>query len=108
MVSTNPLQSFDWTAINLHRAFDEWLEEVCLFLEFQKFEGEERDNNNAKAANILKKKKSWFIYFLGEEANKYIKNLIFKNAEGESIETMRTELLKWLRKYPKGAGQLRT
>ena len=43
-MSINPPQSFDWTVRNLHKAFNKWLEEVKLFFEFQKFEGEGRDS----------------------------------------------------------------
>ena len=39
MMAINPPQSFDWTVRNLHKAFNEWLEEENLFFEFQKFEG---------------------------------------------------------------------
>ena len=53
-------------------AFNEWLEEVNLFFEFQKFEGEGRDSTT-KAANVEKKKRSLFIYLLGKRVNKYTK-----------------------------------
>ena len=61
MMSINPPQSFDWTARNLHKAFNEWLEEVNLFFELQKFEGESKDYA-AKTTNVVKKKKSLFIF----------------------------------------------
>ena len=83
MMSINPLQSFDWTVRNLHKALNEWLEEVNLFFEFQKFEGEGRDN---KAANVEKKKRSLFIYLLGKKGQQIYKTLTIKNAKGETIE----------------------
>ena len=61
MMSINPFQSFDWTARNLYKAFNEWLEEVNLFFERQKFEREGKDYA-AKTANVVKKKKSLFIF----------------------------------------------
>ena len=64
-MSINPPQSFDWTVRNLHKAFNEWLEKRIFFFEFQKFEGEGRDNVT-KAANVEKKKRSLFIYLLGK------------------------------------------
>ena len=60
MISINPPQCFDWTVRNLHKAFNEWLDEVNLFFEFQKFEQEGRDSTT-KAANVEKKKKK-FVY----------------------------------------------
>ena len=46
---------------NLHKGFNEWLEEVNLFFELQKFEGVGKDYA-AKTANVVKKKKSLFIF----------------------------------------------
>ena len=85
MMSINPPQSFDWTVRNLHKAFNEWLEEVNLFFEFQKFEGEGRDSAT-KAANVEKKKRSLFIYLLGKKGQQIYKTLTIKNAKGETIE----------------------
>ena len=86
-MSINPPQSFDWTVRNLHKAFNEWLEEVNLFFffEFQKFEGEGRDSAT-KAANVEKKKRSLFIYLLGKKGQQIYKTLTIKNAKGETIE----------------------
>ena len=68
MMSINPPQSFDWTVRNLHKAFNEWLEEVNLFFEFQKFEFQKFEGDSAtKAANVEKKKRSLFIYLLGKK-----------------------------------------
>ena len=61
MMSINPPQSFDWTARNLHKTFNECHEEVNLFFELQKFEGGDKDYA-AKTANVVKKKKSLFIF----------------------------------------------
>ena len=84
-MSINPPQSFDWTVRNLHKAFNEWLEEVNLFFEFQKFEGEGRDSAT-KAANVEKKKRSLFIYLLGKKGQQIYKTLPIKNAKRETIE----------------------
>ena len=85
-MSINPPQNFDWTVRNLHKAFNEWLEEVNLFLfEFQKFEGEGRDSAT-KAANVEKKKRSLFIYLFGKKDQQIYKTLTIKNAKGETIE----------------------
>ena len=87
MMSINPPESFDWTVRNLHKAFNEWLEEVNLFFffEFQKFEEESRDSAT-KAANAEKKKRSLFIYLLGKKGQQIYKTLTIKNAKGETIE----------------------
>ena len=61
-MSINPPQNFDWTVRNSHKAFIEWLEEVNLFFEFQKFEGEGRDSAT-KAADVEKKKKVCLFTF---------------------------------------------
>ena len=84
-MSINPPQCFDWTVRNLHKAFNEWLEEVNLFFEFQKFESEGRDNTT-KATNVEKKKRSLFIYLLGKKGRQIYKTLTIKNAKGETIE----------------------
>ena len=85
MMSINPPQSFAWTVRNLHKAFTEWLEEMNLFFEFQKFEGEGRDSAT-KAANVEKKKRSLFIYLSGKKDQQIYKTLTIKNAKGETIE----------------------
>ena len=60
MMSINPPRCFDRTARNLHKIFNKWLEEVNLFFELQKFEGEGKDY----AAKTVKRRKSLFIYLL--------------------------------------------
>ena len=85
MMSINPPQSFDRTVRNLHKAFNEWLEEVNLFFEFQKFESQGRDSTT-KAANVEKKKRSLFIYLLGKKGRQIYKTLTIKNAKGGTIE----------------------
>ena len=63
MISINAPQSFDWTVRNLHKAFNEWLEEGNLFFEFQKFEEEGRDSAT-KAAKFWKEKKKFVYLFI--------------------------------------------
>jgi len=84
-MSINPPEKFDWATRNLNKAFNEWLEEVILFFEFQKFEGEGKDNA-AKAASIVKKKKSLFIYLLGKRGQQIYKTLTVKDAEGKTVD----------------------
>ena len=83
MMLINQPQSFDETARNLHKAFNEWLEEVNLFFELQKFEGEGKDYA-AKTANVLKKKKGLFIYLLGRKGQQIYLSLAVKNTKGEN------------------------
>ena len=98
MMSINQPQSFDWTVRNLHKAFNEWLEEVNLFFEFQKFESKGRDSTT-KAANVEKKKRSLFIYLLGKKGRQIYKTLTIKNAKGETIENNDEKNLKWSSKH---------
>ena len=84
-MSINPPLSFHWTVRNLYNAFNEWLEEVNLFFELQKFEGEDKDYA-AKTANIVKKKKSLFIYLFGRKGQQIYQSLTVKNAKGETVE----------------------
>ena len=104
-MSINPPQSFDWTLRNLHKAFNEWLEEVNLFFEFQKFEGEGRDSAT-KAANVEKKKRSLFIFLLGKKGQQIYKTLTIKNAKGETIENDDKKNLKWLLKHSRTTANL--
>ena len=85
MMSINPPQSFDWTVRNLHKAFNEQAEDMNLFFELQKFEGKGKDYD-AKTANVVKKKKSLFIYLFGREGQQIYWSLTVKNAKGETIE----------------------
>ena len=103
-MSINPPQSFDLTVRNLHKAFNEWLEEVNLFFEFQKFKGEGRDSTT-KAANV-EKKRSLFIYLLGKKGQQIYKTLTIKNARGETIENDDEKNLKWLSKHSRTTANL--
>ena len=60
MMLINPPQSFDWTVRNLHKAFNEWLEEVNLFLEFRNLNG--RVEIEPLKLQMLKRKKKKFVY----------------------------------------------
>ena len=62
-----------------------WLEEVNLFFELQKFEGEGKDYAS-KTANVLKKKNSLFIYLLGRKGLQICLSLAVKNTKGETVE----------------------
>ena len=62
MMSINPPQSFDWTAKNLHKAFNKWYGEVNLFCELQISEGEGKDYT-AKSASVVKKKEVCLFMF---------------------------------------------
>ena len=56
-----------------------------LFFEHQKFEGEGKDYA-AKTANVVKKKKSLFIYLLGRKGQQIYRSLTVRNAKGEMVE----------------------
>ena len=55
------------------------------FFELQKFEGEGKDYA-AKTANVVKKKKSFFIYLLGRKGQQIYWSLTVKNTKGETAE----------------------
>ena len=56
-----------------------------LFFELQKFKGEGKDYA-AKTADVVKKKKSLFIYLLGRKDPQIYWSLTVKNAKGETVE----------------------
>ena len=82
----------------MHKDFNEWLEEVNLFFEFQKFESEGRDSTS-KGANVEKKKRSLFIYLLGKKSRQIYKTLTIKNAKGETNENEDEKKIEWLSKH---------
>ena len=84
-MSINPPQSFDWTVRNLYKAFNEWLEEVNLFFELQKFKGQGKDYA-AITVNVVKKKKSLLIYLLGRKDQQIYWSLTVKNTKREMVE----------------------
>ena len=91
MMSINPPQNFDWTAINLHKVFIEWLEEVNLFFELQKFKGEGKDY--AAKTEYCKEAKE-FVYLLERKGQQIYQSLTVKNAKGETIENNNERTLK--------------
>ena len=83
----NPPQSFDWTVRNLHKAFNEWLEEVNLFffLNFRNLKVRV-EIVPLKLQMLKRKKRSLLIYLLGKKGQQIYKTLTIKNAKGETIE----------------------
>ena len=95
MMSINPPQSFDWTVRNLHKAFNEWLEEVNLFfLNFRNLKG--RVEIVSPKLQMLKRKKD----HRGKKGQQIYKTLTIKNAKRLKKN------LKWLSKHSRTTANL--
>ena len=85
MATVRPPDTFNWEERNLKKAWSEWYREFQLYISIVRFVGTGADDA-AKAADILKQKKSLLMYQIGRKGREIYDTFEFKNEEGASIE----------------------